>query len=89
MKITSFIAGVGLGAAIAMLFAPQSGDETRKTLSEKAKDGRQYAKDRARELRDGANDLVDRGREVVNRQKNGVSAAAHAAADTYKRESQI
>lgn len=60
MKFTSFVIGLGTGAAVAMLFAPQSGKRTREILSEKANDGRRYAKQRAQELRDGANDVVDR-----------------------------
>ncbi|MGH9738783.1 MAG: YtxH domain-containing protein [Candidatus Acidiferrales bacterium] len=88
MKFTSFITGLGVGAAVAMLFAPKSGDEMREFLSESAEDGRRYAKERGRELRAAANDVVDRGREVVSRQKDAVTAAAHAAKDTYNRESQ-
>jgi gas vesicle protein len=88
MKITAFITGLGVGAAVAMLFAPKSGDEAREFLSEKAEEGRRYATKRGRELRSVAKDLVDQGREVVNRQKDATTAAAHAAADTYERESQ-
>lgn len=88
MKVTSFVVGLGIGAAIAVLFAPGSGDQTRQILSEQANRGRRYAKDRARDLRDAGKDLVDSGREVVNRQKDSVSAAAHAAADALRHESQ-
>ena len=61
MKITSFITGLGVGAAVAMLFAPRSGVETQEeALFEKARDGRRYAKERLRDLRNVANDVVDR-----------------------------
>jgi len=89
MKITSFITGLGVGAAVAMLFAPRSGEETRKVLYEKANDGRRYAKKRLRHLRNVANDVVDRGREVINDQKDAVMAAAQVAKNTYHRESQM
>lgn len=88
MRLTSFIAGLGVGAAIAMLFAPKSGDEMREFLSERAEEGRRYAKQRGREIRAAANDAVDRGKEVVSHQKDAITAAAHAAKDTYNRESQ-
>jgi gas vesicle protein len=99
MKFTSFVIGMGAGAAIAMLFAPRSGDETRAMLSEKARQGRRFAEQRAREirdiaadkgaqLRDIANDMAERGRDVVSRQKNAVSAAVEAGKETYTREAQ-
>ena len=89
MKITSFITGLGVGAAVAMLFAPRSGEETREVLFEKAKDGRRYAKERLRDLRNVANDVVDRGREVIDDQKDAVTAAVQVAKNTYHRESQM
>ena len=89
MKITWFIAGLGVGAAVAMLFAPRSGEETREVLCEKVEDGRRYAKDRLRELRNVANDAVDRGRAVINDQKDAVKAAVQVAKNTYHRESQM
>jgi gas vesicle protein len=89
MKITSFITGLGVGAALAMLFAPRSGEEMREVLCEKAEDGRRYAKKRLRKLRNVANDMANRGREVINDQKDAVMAATQVAKNTYHRESQM
>ncbi|HEY6464479.1 MAG TPA: YtxH domain-containing protein, partial [Candidatus Acidoferrales bacterium] len=66
MKFTSFVIGMGAGAALAMLFAPQSGDETRAMLSQKARDGRRFAEQRAREIRDVAGDKAAQIRDVAN-----------------------
>lgn len=89
MKFTSFIAGLGLGAAVAMLFSPKSGDETREFLMKRAEDGRRYAQERGREFSATAHDVVDRGREAMNRQKDAIEAAAHAAKRAYNRESRV
>jgi gas vesicle protein len=89
MKFISFIMGLGVGAAVAMLFAPRSGEEMREVLCEKVEDGRRYAKDRLRDLRNVANDVADRGREVINDQKDAVTAAVQVAKNTYHRESQM
>jgi len=89
MRITSFVMGLGVGAAVAMLFAPRSGEEMREVLCEKAKDGRRYAKDRLRNLRNVANDVVDHGREVLNDQNDAVTAAVQVAKNTYRRELQM
>lgn len=39
-RTTSLLAGVGVGVAVAMLFAPASGEETRAKLREKAMDAK-------------------------------------------------
>lgn len=93
MRLSSFLAGVGLGAGVALLFAPRSGEETREVLAEKAREGRRYAEGRAAELRGRANELKNRaaetaeqGREAVARHTKAASAAVQAATDTYKSE---
>jgi gas vesicle protein len=42
----SFIAGVGLGVGIGMLFAPASGEETRELISEKVQEVGTRVRDR-------------------------------------------
>ena len=68
-KVTYFVAGVGIGAAIALLFAPQSGEKTRKQIAEKAQEGKEYVASKGREIRKQAEDLVDQGKDLVNKQK--------------------
>jgi gas vesicle protein len=73
-----FVAGLGLGALVGILYAPKSGKETRDDIVTTAKDGTEYVKVRAREVAEQANTLVgrtkvqadeyvQRGREVVER----------------------
>lgn len=88
MKLISFITGLGVGAAIAMLWTPRSGEEMREMLSERAEDGRRYAKKRVREMSSVVNEVADRGREAMDHQKHAITAAAQVAKDTYTRESQ-
>ena len=38
-SISAFVAGLGVGAAIGVLFAPRSGDDTRADILESAKSG--------------------------------------------------
>jgi gas vesicle protein len=66
MKFTSFVIGMGAGAAIALLFAPRSGDETREMLSEKMREGSRIAGKRAKEFRDLAGDKAAQLRDIAN-----------------------
>ncbi|MFZ0961963.1 MAG: YtxH domain-containing protein [Terriglobia bacterium] len=68
-KVSFFVAGVGIGAAIALLFAPQSGEETRKRIVEKAQESKDYVASKGREMRKQAEGLVDQGKDLVNKQK--------------------
>jgi gas vesicle protein len=68
-KVSYFVAGIGIGAAIALLFAPQSGEETRKQIAEKAQDGKDYVTAKSREIRKQAEDLVDQGKDLVNKRR--------------------
>ena len=62
--MVAFVIGALTGAAVALLFAPASGDETREYLGEKAREGRA----RLREQRDSILTAVERGREAFTRE---------------------
>ncbi|MHB8215205.1 MAG: YtxH domain-containing protein, partial [Candidatus Sulfotelmatobacter sp.] len=79
-----FLAGLGVGAAVGILYAPQSGSETREALRARAEEGRDYMKTRARDARSQANEWVDKGRDVVNQQKDQLRAAYEAGRQAYQ-----
>jgi gas vesicle protein len=85
-RFAYFLAGLGMGALVGLLFAPQAGEDTRKYLSQKAEEGRGYAQRKARELRERAEDMVDRGKDVVDRQRESLNAAFDAGKEAYQRE---
>ena len=69
--LVAFMLGAAVGAAVALLYAPATGEETRRKLVEKAKEGRERAEAAAREGRDFLNrqretikEVVDRGRDA-------------------------
>jgi gas vesicle protein len=79
-----FLAGLGVGAAIGILYAPQSGSETREVLRARAEEGREYVKTRARDVRSQASEWVDKGRDVVGQQKDQFKAAYEAGRQAYQ-----
>jgi len=78
-----FLAGLGVGAVVGVIYAPRSGNETREALRSKAEEGREYVRERARQARTQATDWVDRGRDVLNQQKDQFRAAYDAGRQAY------
>ena len=60
-----FLAGFSVGAAVALLLAPKSGEETREFIGKKADEGRDYVTAKGKEFRRAAEDLVDKGKDLV------------------------
>jgi len=83
-SFSAFLAGLGLGIGIGMLFAPKSGAETRQQIKTKAGEGKEYIKQRSVELKDQAGDLIDRGKEALGRQKDTLSEAMEAGKQAYR-----
>jgi gas vesicle protein len=71
--IVAFVLGAVTGAAVALLMAPTTGEETRRILAEKAREGRQRASDAARQ-----------GRDFVNKQRENISSAIDRGREAYE-----
>jgi gas vesicle protein len=78
-----FLAGLGVGAVVGVLYAPRSGDETREVLRSKAQEGSERVRQQARRAREQAGDWVDRGRDVINQQKEQFRSAYDAGRQAY------
>ena len=61
-----FIAGAAIGATITLLYAPQSGKDTRRLLTKKAKRGSEALADVGRDAMDKSRDLFEKGRRVAD-----------------------
>lgn len=60
-----FIAGVAVGAAVGMLYAPKAGKETRGIIGQTSREGREAVQLSGRELVDKGRELYDRGRQIA------------------------
>lgn len=65
-RVLWFVAGVAIGSTIALLYAPQSGERTRKLIGKKAREGREVLTDSGRELVDKGRELYEKGRKVAD-----------------------
>lgn len=88
-KISYFIAGLGIGTVVALLFAPQTGEKTRRQIADKAQDGKDFVTSKGREFRKQAEDIVDQGKDLVNKQKarlaDVLESGKQAARETFAR----
>jgi len=79
-----FLAGLGIGAAVGVLYAPRSGRETREALLEGAQEGREYVVTRGRQAHEQVNEWVERGRDTLGKQKEQLNAAIEAGRQAYR-----
>jgi gas vesicle protein len=85
-QVGFFLAGLGIGAVIALLFAPRSGKETRDFIVHKAEEGRDFVVTKTEEIRQQAEDAVEKGKDLVSKQKELLSAALEAGKQAYQDE---
>ncbi len=79
------VAGGVIGAGIALLFAPQSGDRTRKDLVRYAKKARHRADEAVEELASNVNSMVDSiGEKTEELVEKGKDAAGSARKDMIR-----
>jgi len=71
--VVAFVLGALTGAAVALLMAPASGEETRRLIAEKAREGRDKAGEAARQ-----------GRELWNRQRETIATAFERGREAYQ-----
>ena len=76
--------GAAAGVAVAVLFAPRSGSDTREYLRSKAEDGTDFVRARASDVRDAAAQVVERGKKAARYQTENVTAAVNAGVDAYR-----
>ena len=91
----AFILGGLTGAALALLYAPRSGQETRDLLAEKVREGEaraREAKERAlaksREVVDDASGYIEKQKQGLDQRKERFVAAVEAGRQAYKEEKQ-
>jgi gas vesicle protein len=62
-RLTYFLVGAGIGAVLALLFAPKSGEELRNDIADATRKGIDKSKEAAAQLGAKANEYYDTGRQ--------------------------
>jgi len=71
--MVAFVLGAIAGAAVALLWAPATGEETRRKLGERAREGKDKAAEAARQ-----------GREFLKSQRDNLSTAFERGKDVFE-----
>ncbi|MGH9468111.1 MAG: YtxH domain-containing protein [Terriglobales bacterium] len=89
-----FLVGLSLGALAGVLYAPQSGEQTRGVLRDKAGESRERLRSRANEwrqqaggIRSQAGEYAERGKSAVTRQIDQFQAAVEAGKQAFREAS--
>ena len=87
--ITAFVLGAVTGAAVALLVAPATGDEMRRILGDRAREGAGKASDAARQAREFAEQqrgtlatAIEKGREAYQQARSGGVTGTTASTPT-------
>jgi gas vesicle protein len=72
--LMAFLLGAIAGAATALLWAPQTGEETRRLLADKAREGREKAAEAAQ-----------KSKEFVDRQRDTLQTALDRGKEAYQK----
>jgi gas vesicle protein len=95
----ALLLGVGVGVALGLLFAPQSGEETREIIVDRAKDGVVYAADVIEDLKmqveagltnagEAIEQLKERAEDTVADARERLQEAVRIGQDAYRNELQ-
>jgi gas vesicle protein len=67
MEVPCFLIGLGVGVALTLLFAPASGNFTRRRINRKVRDGKDWVQDQAEHISNTADELHDRMEDAAKR----------------------
>lgn len=93
-KLDSFLIGIGIGAVVALIFAPKSGKELRENISDTAHRGVDLANNGMKQVKHGVADfytascdktveMINASKHLLDKQKENVSKAVLAGKKAY------
>jgi gas vesicle protein len=65
-RLSWFLAGAIVGAAVALLYAPKSGKETRRYISKKSDEGKDALNDASKDVMDKGREFYDKGKQIAD-----------------------
>lgn len=84
--ILSFVAGAAVGAGVALLLAPKSGDELRGKIKDLADDALDKIKTYTNEAQEKIKTTLEDGKGIINEKKSIFTSAIEAGKEAMERE---
>ncbi len=84
--LLSFLLGGVVGAGLALLFAPQSGRETRQQIKDLADDVKEKSAEYVTQAKEKATSLVEEGKGYYDEKKSILKSAVEAGKEAYEKE---
>ncbi len=84
--LLSFLAGAAVGAGVALLVAPKTGEELREKIKELADDAVDKIKDYASEAQDKIKSSYEDGKGILQEKKAIITSAIEAGKEAMERE---
>jgi len=83
--VLPFAVGLGVGAAVALLFAPKAGEELRSDITEGVNDRVDQIRSTGKELKRKVQRLADAAQDKVDRVQDAIEARATAYSQASKK----
>jgi gas vesicle protein len=83
--ILPFAVGLGVGAAVALLFAPKAGEELRNDITEGVNEGVNHIRSTGKELKRKVQRLADTAQDQVDRVQDAIDAGENAYSHAAKK----
>ena len=84
--LLSFLLGGVVGAGLALLFAPQSGRETRQKIKDLTDEVKDKTTEYVKQAKEKATSIVDEGKEYYDEKKSILKSAVEAGKEAYEKE---
>ena len=84
--LLSFLLGGVVGAGLALLFAPQSGRETRQQIKDLTDDVKDKTTEYVKQAKEKAASIVDDGKGYYDEKKSILKSAVEAGKEAYEKE---
>ena len=84
--LVSFVAGAAIGAGLALLYAPKSGQEMRESIADFAEDAVDKIKEYTKEAQEKIKTAIEEGKDVIVEKKSILASAIEAGREAMKKE---
>ncbi len=84
--LVSFVAGAAIGAGLALLYAPKSGQELRGDIADFAEDAVDKIKEYTKEAQEKIKTAIEEGKDVIVEKKSILASAIAAGREAMKKE---